>query len=88
MALMESMATGVPVVTTRVGMAEDLVVDDVTGGLVEVGDVEAICRKSLSFLSDSELVSGIREQARARVLSCDWHEVADQHYRLVYCPLL
>ena len=88
MALMESMATGVPVVSTRVGMAEDLITDGDTGGLVAVGDVDAICGKAISFLANPDLVARIRKTARQRVLTCDWREVADQHHRLVYRPLL
>lgn len=41
-AVLESMATGVPLVTTRVGQATDLVEDGVNGWLVEVEDVEAL----------------------------------------------
>jgi glycosyltransferase involved in cell wall biosynthesis len=88
MALMESMATGVPVVSTRVGMAEDLLIDGETGGLVGVGEVDAMCDKAISFLANPDLAARICTKARERVLSCDWREVADQHHRLVYCPLL
>jgi glycosyltransferase involved in cell wall biosynthesis len=41
-AVLESMATGVPLVTTRVGQAADLVQHDVNGWMVEVEDVEAL----------------------------------------------
>ena len=41
-AVLESMATGVSLVTTRVGQATDLVEDGVNGWLVEVEDVEAL----------------------------------------------
>jgi glycosyltransferase involved in cell wall biosynthesis len=41
-AVLESMAAGVPLVTTRVGQAADLVVDGSNGWLVDVEDVEAL----------------------------------------------
>ena len=41
-AVLESMATGVPLVTTRVGQAADLVQHGVNGWMVDVGDVEAL----------------------------------------------
>ncbi|HZR91594.1 MAG TPA: glycosyltransferase [Gaiellaceae bacterium] len=41
-ALLEAMATGVPVVTTRVGQAADLVRDGENGRLCAVGDAEAL----------------------------------------------
>ncbi len=40
-AALEAMATGVPLVTTRVGQAADLVEDGANGWMVEVEDVEA-----------------------------------------------
>jgi glycosyltransferase involved in cell wall biosynthesis len=41
-AVLESMATGVPLVSTRVGQAADLVRDGENGWLVDVGDVDAV----------------------------------------------
>ena len=41
-AVLESMAIGVPLVTTRVGQAADLVRHEENGWLVEVEDVDAI----------------------------------------------
>ncbi len=41
-AVLEAMATGVPLVTTRVGQAADLVEHGVNGWMVEVEDVEAL----------------------------------------------
>jgi glycosyltransferase involved in cell wall biosynthesis len=43
-AVLEAMATGVPVVSTRVGQAADLVRDGENGWLAEVGDAEEIAR--------------------------------------------
>jgi glycosyltransferase involved in cell wall biosynthesis len=42
---LEAMASGVPVVSTRVGQAADLVVDGVNGWLVPVDDVDALARR-------------------------------------------
>jgi glycosyltransferase involved in cell wall biosynthesis len=41
-AVLESMATGIPLVTTRVGQAADLVEHGVDGWMVEVDDVDAL----------------------------------------------
>jgi glycosyltransferase involved in cell wall biosynthesis len=43
-AVLESMATGVPLVTTRVGQAADLVEHGVDGWMVEVDDIDALAR--------------------------------------------
>jgi glycosyltransferase involved in cell wall biosynthesis len=60
-AVLEAMATGVPLVTTRVGQAADLVVPGVNGWLVDVEDVEALTG------SIAEVASAPHEQlARVR----------------------
>ena len=60
-AVLEAMATGVPLVTTRVGQASDLVVPGVNGWLVDVEDVEALTG------SIAEVASAPHEQlARVR----------------------
>jgi glycosyltransferase involved in cell wall biosynthesis len=90
MALMESMASHVPLVSTRVGQAEDLIDDGRTGGLVEVGDVEDMCRKASEMLeADSDAASQRAQEARQRVVDAfDWRLVAKRHYDEVYRPLL
>ncbi len=57
-AVLESMATGVPLVTTRVGQATDLVRHGENGLLVDVGDVDGIVEWSAHVVaaSDEELV--------------------------------
>ncbi len=53
-AVLESMATGVPLVTTRVGQAADLVEHGVDGWMVEVEDVEALGGSILHVAEASE----------------------------------
>jgi glycosyltransferase involved in cell wall biosynthesis len=88
MALMESMASGVPVVSTRVGMAPDLIVDGVTGALAEVGDVEAILEKALGLLALPDRGAALRAAAREAVQVTDWSVVARRHLEEVWRPLL
>lgn len=89
MGLMESMASGVPVVSTAVGMAPDIVADGVTGGLAESEDVEGITEKALRILSLTESKSArLKEQAAEAVKVCDWSVVGRRHLEEVYKPLL
>ena len=87
MGLMESMATGVPVVSTKVGMSLDLVEDGASGALVEIDDVDAIVERSLALLGSSELAA-IKMRARSSVMQADWSEVGRGHWDKVYRPLL
>jgi glycosyltransferase involved in cell wall biosynthesis len=52
-AVLESMATGVPLVSTRVGQAPDLVQDGVNGRLTGVGDVPALASAARDLLHAS-----------------------------------
>jgi glycosyltransferase involved in cell wall biosynthesis len=90
LALMESMACHVPVVSTRVGQAQDLIEDGVTGGLVEVDDLDGLCaRASAVVAADPEAAERQRREARRRVVAdFDWRPIAAAHYQQVYRPLL
>jgi glycosyltransferase involved in cell wall biosynthesis len=59
--VLESLAAGVPLVSTRVGQAPIIVRDGQTGLLVDVDDVEAIAAAVLRLHDDS----GLRESFRA-----------------------
>jgi glycosyltransferase involved in cell wall biosynthesis len=54
-AVLEAMASGVPLVTTRVGQAADLVVHRENGLLVEIEDKEALADAACAAVSDTEL---------------------------------
>jgi glycosyltransferase involved in cell wall biosynthesis len=87
MTMLESMASGVPVVATRVGMAPDLIIDDVTGALVEVGDVGAIVRRAQELIDLPDGGAALRSAARAALKSTDWSVVGRRHLEEVWHPL-
>lgn len=87
MGLMESMASGVPVVSTYVGMAPDLITDGVTGGLVNGDSGVEIASRALDLLAHTN--SGqLCNAARNAVMSADWSAVGREHWLKVYLPLL
>jgi len=66
--LLESMACGLPVISTRVGIAPEVIVDKVNGFLVDIDDAATILEK-IEFLSkDSLLTKQIGERARKTVV--------------------
>ena len=89
MALMESMAAQVPVVSTAVGMAPDLIEDGVSGGLAASEDVEGLVNRARSILAlDDSARAQLTAKGREAVLPCDWKVVARRHWEEVYQPLL
>jgi len=63
-ALLESMAAGIPLVTTRVGQATELVVDGQNGLVASVDDVEALADAVLRIHADGELATRLRWRGR------------------------
>ncbi len=88
MGLMESMASGVPVVSSDVGMARDLIESRVTGGLVPSEDVPAFSRQARNILSLPDRAEILCGKAREAVKVADWQVVGVQHYERVYRPLV
>lgn len=87
MALMESMASHVPVVSTRVGMAPDLIEDGISGALVEVGDIDAMVARAKELLALPDR-HALTHAGRQSVLRTDWSVVARRHIDEVWQPLL
>jgi glycosyltransferase involved in cell wall biosynthesis len=64
-AVLEAMATGVPLVTTRVGQAQELVEHGRNGLLADVEDVDALAGHAARVLGDAALAASLREAGRA-----------------------
>jgi glycosyltransferase involved in cell wall biosynthesis len=61
------MASGVPVIATRVGGNAELVEDGATGTLIETGDVDSLARAMLEYASTPARVIRHGVAGRARV---------------------
>ena len=68
--ILEAMATGLPVLATKVGGNAELVVDGTTGLLVAPGDIEAMAHGLVRLASDLQAAAAMgragRERAQAR----------------------
>jgi glycosyltransferase involved in cell wall biosynthesis len=67
MFLLEAMASGLPVVSTRVGSIEEIVEHGKTGFLVEKGDHADLASRILALLENPELAREMGERGRMRV---------------------
>lgn len=68
LALMEGMASGLPVVATRVGGVPELVMQGETGWLVDAGDFEGIAAQVGSLLLEPERQTRMGTSARRRAI--------------------
>ena len=88
LALLESMASGVPVVSTRTGMAEDVIENGRNGALTEVDDIGGLVERAGELLADGETAEAFRRQGLVVVQRYRWSAVAARLHDEVYAPLL
>lgn len=87
-ALLEAMATSLPVVVTDVGGNQEIVLDGVTGHLVPSKSYQALADKIISVISDKGLMFKMGRKAREVVLSKFSVEKMAENYRKQYIDLL
>lgn len=86
--LIEPMACGKPVVSTRVGEVEELVEDGVNGFLVPPGDAEALAVALERLVLDPALRARMGAAARRTVETKFSFRAAVERYRAIYAGLL
>ncbi len=65
----ESMATGVPVIASRIGGLKSRIEDTVTGYLIEPGDAKGLAEKMIDLLEDQEKVARMGLKSRELAVS-------------------
>lgn len=66
-ALVEAMATGLPIITTAVSGTNQVMIDGVTGWMVPPGDADALAEAITHLLSDPDRAASMGAAARERV---------------------
>ena len=79
----EAMASGKPVVASRVGGLKDIVVDGETGFLVENGDVNGFAEKVALLINNKSLRAEMGMKGIERAREYEWDRVIDM-YREVF----
>jgi len=80
--IMEAMAAGLPVVTTNVRGSRDLVEDEVTGLLVEPGDVRALVAALVRIIQSPDLRIRMGTAGRERIEACALDRVLDEMWAI------
>ena len=81
--LLEAMACGLPVISTRVGGSIDIIEDGINGLLVDVDNEEQLSQAMAKVLCDSLLATRLGEKARETIIEhFDLNEVAKRYTEL------
>lgn len=86
--VLEAMATGLPVVATRVGGNPELIDDHNTGVLVPVGNSEELARVLLDIVNDKDKLSAMGAAGLAKVQKQFHWDITVANYLAVYDELL
>lgn len=86
--LLEAQACGVAVVSTRVGLAPELIRDGSSGFLAPIGDSARLSELAARLVEDAGLRAAFSESAREHVGDYDWTKIAARYYHELYRPLL
>ena len=87
MALLESMASGVPLVSTRVGMCIDLIEEGRNAFLSDVEDADGLAGNAAKLREDAELRHATIANALVTARSHTWARIAHRYDEEVYRPL-
>jgi glycosyltransferase involved in cell wall biosynthesis len=83
-ALLESMASGVPLISTKVGMAPELITDGENGFLVDINDVDQIVNYAIRLNRESGLKDSIIRKGLTTSQKYDWLQIANNYYSQLY----
>lgn len=82
-AMLEALATGLPLISTQTGGASELVADGKNGFLIKFKDSQDICEKIEKLILDETLRKKMALASRVLAQKLDWKNVA-QKYAAVY----
>ncbi len=87
-AISEAMATGIPIISTKVGVAADMIKDGCNGLLTEVEDTSALSEKAGSIVEDRQLANRLTGNALNTIKGYSWEKIAKEYYEKIYSTLI
>ena len=88
MGLMEAMASGVPVVSSPVGMSVDLIQNNISGKISNDVKYLNLSKLVIELIENKEIQKIIIKNALTVVDEVSWAKISSKHYKDVYLPLV
>jgi N-acetyl-alpha-D-glucosaminyl L-malate synthase BshA len=82
LAALEAMACEVPVVSSNAGGIPEVNIDGVTGFLCNVGDIDAMAKRSIELLSNADMLKQFKHQAKQQALTFDIDRIVPMYESL------
>ena len=84
----ESWASGVPVVSTNVGMIPDISKDGINVLLAEVENIDQLVDKSSNILENEQLKQKLISNGLDTAKNYSWEKISKRYYNEIYSKLL
>ncbi|MDD5433768.1 MAG: glycosyltransferase family 4 protein [Candidatus Pacebacteria bacterium] len=86
-AILESMASGVPLISTKVGMAPDVIIDGENGFLTDVEDIGQIVQKAKLIIENQNLRQKIIANGLKTAKDYSWAKISQKYLKEIYLKL-
>ncbi len=87
-AILESMAAGTPIISTRVGMADEILMHGENGFITEIEDVPEITNIAQRVIADERLRKSLILNGLKTVKKYDWSIIAEKYFNILYKQFL
>lgn len=87
-AITESMASGVALVSTPVGMAPDVIVNNVNGIMIDTFDAKDLARAAKSIIDNKKIRETIIANGIKTAEDYSWDKIAKQYFEKIYSKLV
>ncbi len=87
-ALMECMATGVPIISTKVGMAPEIIKNEFNGFIADIDDINQIIVYAEKIMTNDELRNSLIRNGLESVKKYDYIKISKQYYSKIYKHLI
>jgi glycosyltransferase involved in cell wall biosynthesis len=86
-AVLESMATGIPIISTRVGMAPDMIENNIDGILADIEDTDALAAGAEKIIQDKLFRESLVQNAFIKIKKYDIKNLTRDYYNKIYSKL-